>query len=142
MLLQGIDQIPAGSNGLLFTPYIVGERTPHPDANIRGSFIGMDAGHKLEHFGRAVMEGITFSLRESIDILRGAGKSSMSGLRPPLDSPGPISCTRSSLIRSATRLDTVALFSPVTSDTRARERGAWRRIKGQTIRHKTSYETA
>lgn len=75
VLLQGIDQVPAGSNGLLFTPYIVGERTPHPDANIRGSFIGMDAGHKLEHFGRAVMEGITFSLRESIDILRGAGKT-------------------------------------------------------------------
>lgn len=63
VLLQGIDQIPAGSNGLLFTPYIVGERTPHPDANIRGSFIGMDAGHKLEHFGRAVMEGITFATR-------------------------------------------------------------------------------
>ncbi|MDO7907860.1 xylulokinase [Paenibacillus sp. JX-17] len=73
-LLAGVDQIPPGSGGLLFTPYIVGERTPHPDANIRGSFIGMDAGHKLPHFARAVMEGITFSLRESIDILRDAGK--------------------------------------------------------------------
>lgn len=74
-LLGGIDGIPVGSGGLLFTPYIVGERTPYPDANIRGSFIGMDAGHKLPHFARAVLEGITFSLRESIDILRASGKT-------------------------------------------------------------------
>jgi len=73
-LLSGIGDIPAGSGGLLFTPYIVGERTPHPDADIRGSFIGMDAGHKLPHFARSVLEGITFSLRESIDILRASGK--------------------------------------------------------------------
>ncbi|KKO53050.1 xylulokinase [Paenibacillus sp. DMB20] len=74
-LLEGIDDIPAGSGGLLFTPYIAGERTPHPDADIRGSFIGMDAGHRLPHFTRAVLEGITFSLRESIDILRASGKT-------------------------------------------------------------------
>lgn len=74
-LLAGIGEVPPGANGLLFTPYIVGERTPHPDADIRGSFIGIDASHKLPHFARAVMEGITFSLRESIDILRAAGKT-------------------------------------------------------------------
>jgi len=73
-LLEGIEDIPAGSGGLLFTPYISGERTPHPDADIRGSFIGMDAGHTLKHFARAVLEGITFSLRESIDIIRESGK--------------------------------------------------------------------
>lgn len=73
--LAGIENIPAGSKGLLFTPYIVGERTPHPDADIRGSFIGIDAGHKPSHFARAVLEGITFSLRESIDILRESGKN-------------------------------------------------------------------
>lgn len=73
-LLSDIGSIPVGSGGLLFTPYIVGERTPHPDATIRGSFIGMDAGHKLPHFARSVLEGITFSLRESIDILRSSGK--------------------------------------------------------------------
>lgn len=73
-LLSGIADIPAGSGGLLFTPYIVGERTPHPDSSIRGSFIGMDAGHTLSHFARSVLEGITFSLRESIDILRDSGK--------------------------------------------------------------------
>lgn len=74
-LLSGIDAVPAGSKGLLFTPYLVGERTPHPDANIRASFIGVDAGHTLSHFGRAVLEGITFSLRESIDIIRESGKT-------------------------------------------------------------------
>lgn len=72
--LQGVDSIPAGSTGLLFTPYIVGERTPHPDADIRGSFIGMDSGHTQSHFARAVLEGITFSLRESIEIVRESGK--------------------------------------------------------------------
>lgn len=74
-LLGRMGDIPAGSEGLLFTPYLVGERTPHPDANIRASFIGLDAAHKLDHFVKAVIEGITFSLRESIDILRASGKT-------------------------------------------------------------------
>ncbi|MBO2945556.1 xylulokinase [Paenibacillus sp. F411] len=73
-LLSGVEAVPAGSSGLLFTPYIAGERTPHPDAKIRGSFIGMDVSHKLPHFTRAVLEGITFSLRESVELLRASGK--------------------------------------------------------------------
>ncbi|MDF2788301.1 MAG: xylB, partial [Neobacillus sp.] len=73
--LEGVDEVPAGSNGLLFTPYIVGERTPHPDSNIRGSFIGIDAAHERKHFARAVLEGITFSLNESIEIFRNSGKT-------------------------------------------------------------------
>ncbi|SEN85022.1 xylulokinase [Mesobacillus persicus] len=72
--LEGLSNVPIGSNGLLYTPYLVGERTPHADAVIRGSFIGMDASHKRIDFARAVIEGITFSLRESIDIFRKAGK--------------------------------------------------------------------
>ena len=74
-LLNGIDQIRPGANGLLFTPYIVGERTPHPDAVIRGSFIGIDGSHERIHFARAVMEGITFSLNESVHLFREAGKT-------------------------------------------------------------------
>ena len=74
-LLTGLDEVPVGANGLLFTPYIVGERTPHADAVIRGSFIGMDASHKRIDFARAVIEGITFSLNESIDIFRESGKT-------------------------------------------------------------------
>jgi len=73
-LLSDIHSVPAGSNGLLFTPYLVGERTPHADASIRASFIGMDSSHKRKDFTRAVLEGITFSLNESIDIFRRSGK--------------------------------------------------------------------
>lgn len=69
-LLDGIESIPPGANGLLFTPYLVGERTPHADALIRASFIGMDASHTKKHFTRSVLEGVTFSLRESLDIIR------------------------------------------------------------------------
>lgn len=72
--LEGIEDVPAGSNGLLFTPYVVGERTPHADSNIRGSFIGIDASHERKHFARSVLEGITFSLNESIEIFRESGK--------------------------------------------------------------------
>ncbi|WP_256761695.1 xylulokinase [Cohnella sp. WQ 127256] len=74
-MLEGIGDIPAGSKGLLFTPYIVGERTPHADAKIRGSFIGVDGSHTRAHFAKAVMEGITFSLNESIAMFRAAGKT-------------------------------------------------------------------
>lgn len=73
--VSDIEKIPSGSNGLLFTPYIVGERTPYPDANIRGSFIGMDSKHTRSHFIRAVIEGITFSLNDCIEIFRNAGKN-------------------------------------------------------------------
>lgn len=69
-LLAEIDEVPIGSNGLLFTPYLVGERTPHADALIRASFIGMDSSHTRRDFARAVLEGITFSLNESLEIFR------------------------------------------------------------------------
>ncbi len=64
-LLENVDQIPAGSDGLLFLPYISGERTPYTDSQIRGSFLGMDQSHTLSHFSRSVLEGITFSLKDS-----------------------------------------------------------------------------
>lgn len=73
-LLEQVDHVPIGSNGLLFAPYLVGERTPHADAEIRGSFIGIDGAHKQQDFVRAVMEGVTFSLHESIHIFRECGK--------------------------------------------------------------------
>lgn len=68
-LLTGIDQIAPGAEGLLFTPYIVGERTPYPDSQIRGSFIGIDTKHTLQHFAKAVLEGITFSLKDSQNLM-------------------------------------------------------------------------
>ncbi|KGA97529.1 D-xylulose kinase [Alkalihalobacillus alcalophilus ATCC 27647 = CGMCC 1.3604] len=74
LLLAGAKEVPVGSNGLLFTPYLVGERTPHADSAIRASFIGIDGSHERAHFVRAVIEGITFSLNESIEIFRSYGK--------------------------------------------------------------------
>ncbi len=68
-LLAEVYTVSPGSEGLLFTPYIVGERTPHFDSKIRGSFLGISARHKQKHFSRAVLEGITFSLRDSKDIM-------------------------------------------------------------------------
>ncbi len=73
-MVASAGEVKPGANGLLFTPYLVGERTPHADAQIRASFIGIDGSHEKKHFVRAVLEGITFSLRESIDIFRKAGK--------------------------------------------------------------------
>ncbi|MFD1414940.1 xylulokinase [Oceanobacillus jeddahense] len=73
-LLNKANNVAIGANGLLFTPYIVGERTPHVDASIRGSFIGVDSSHETKHFTRAVIEGITFSLNESVEIFRENGK--------------------------------------------------------------------
>ena len=62
--------IAAGSSGLLFLPYLNGERTPHADPNARGSFVGMNLTHTRGHMTRSVMEGITYALRDSLDIIQ------------------------------------------------------------------------
>lgn len=69
-LLSGIDQIDIGSDGLLFTPYIVGERTPYVDSKIRGSFIGLDTHHTQKHLAKSVLEGISFSLNDSLELMK------------------------------------------------------------------------
>lgn len=74
-LLAEVAEVPVGANGLLFTPYLVGERTPHVDSTIRSSFIGIDSSHERKDFVRAVLEGITFSLNESVEIFRKHGKT-------------------------------------------------------------------
>lgn len=71
-MLNNVYQIAPESNGLMFTPYIAGERTPHIDSQVRGSFIGIDTKHTFDHFARAVMEGITFSLKDSQMIMEQA----------------------------------------------------------------------
>ncbi len=65
--------IPPGADGLIFLPYLSGERTPHMDALARGSFIGLSAHHTRGHLARAVMEGVTFALREAFEISREMG---------------------------------------------------------------------
>jgi xylulokinase len=65
---------PAGADGLLFLPYLSGERTPHLDPFARGGFFGLTANHGLGHMTRALMEGVVFSLRESLDLMAEAGE--------------------------------------------------------------------
>ncbi|HEY0075336.1 MAG TPA: xylulokinase, partial [Abditibacteriaceae bacterium] len=54
--------VPAGSEGLLFLPYLTGERTPHPDPQARGAYVGLTVRHTKAHLGRAVLEGVAFGL--------------------------------------------------------------------------------
>jgi xylulokinase len=62
-------QAPPGAEGLVFLPYLTGERTPHLDPRARGAFFGLTSRHDLSHLTRAVMEGVAFSLRDSLEIM-------------------------------------------------------------------------
>ena len=66
-------EIEVGSNGLIFHPYLMGELTPHANPMLRGSFIGVSAGHTKAHFARAVMEGVAMSLLDCIQYLKEKG---------------------------------------------------------------------
>ncbi len=63
-------RVPAGCEGLLFLPYLTGERTPYPDPNARGVFFGLTARHSKAHMTRAVLEGVSFGLRDSLELMR------------------------------------------------------------------------
>ena len=65
--------VPAGSEGLTFLPYLYGERTPHADADARGVFFGISGKHKRGHFIRSVMEGVSFALRDSLELIKARG---------------------------------------------------------------------
>ncbi len=60
---------PAGTEGLLFLPYIAGERTPHADPDARGAFVGLSVRHDRGALVRAVLEGVAFGLRDSLDLI-------------------------------------------------------------------------
>ena len=66
-------RVPAGAEGLLFLPYLVGERTPHFDPEARGAFVGLTLRHGRAHAVRAIMEGVAFALRDSLEIMRELG---------------------------------------------------------------------
>lgn len=61
---------PPGCEGLLFLPYLMGERSPHLDPDVRGGWIGLTAAHEPRHFIRAILEGVAFSLRDTLEIIR------------------------------------------------------------------------
>jgi xylulokinase len=80
-LLAPAADIPAGSEGLLFLPYLTGERTPHPDPLARGAFVGLTVRHRKDHMTRAVLEGVAFGLRDSFELIKGAGLPSIEQVR-------------------------------------------------------------
>lgn len=69
-LVNEAAKISAGADNLLWTPYLMGERTPHVDPNVRASLIGLTASHTKAHVVRAILEGVAFSLRDSIEIFK------------------------------------------------------------------------
>lgn len=68
-------QVPIGADQLLFLPYLMGERSPILDETCRGAFIGLSAMHQRQHLIRAVMEGVSYSQRQCLDVLKGLGLS-------------------------------------------------------------------
>ncbi len=70
LLMNEAAKAPAGSNSLLFLPYLMGERTPHLDPEARGMWFGLTAVHTRSHLIRAILEGVAFSLRDSLEIFK------------------------------------------------------------------------
>lgn len=80
-IVAGAKDVPAGSDGLLFMPYLTGERTPYPDPLARGGFVGVTVRHSFPHFTRSVLEGVSFGLRDSFELIKGAGLKKIDHVR-------------------------------------------------------------
>jgi xylulokinase len=72
-LAEEAAKTPPGADGLLWTPYLMGERTPHLDPNARGALVGITAQHTRAHIIRAILEGVAFSLRDSLTLFQEIG---------------------------------------------------------------------
>jgi xylulokinase len=90
LLTQEAELAPAGSEGLFFLPYLTGERTPHFDPHAKGGWIGLTVRHGRQHLIRAVLEGATYAMRDSLELIREMGATitqvrlSGGGARNPL----------------------------------------------------------
>ncbi|MXW63984.1 MAG: xylulokinase [Bacteroidetes bacterium SB0662_bin_6] len=80
-LLDPARDVQPGAQGLLFLPYLTGERTPHADPMARGAFVGLTVRHESKHMTRSVLEGVAFGLRDSFEIMRSAGLTSIDQVR-------------------------------------------------------------
>lgn len=80
-LVATAKEIPPGAEGLLFLPYLTGERTPHADPNARGAFVGLTVRHGRDHMTRSVLEGVAFGLRDSFELMRKSGVKSIDQVR-------------------------------------------------------------
>ena len=80
-LVREAGNVPAGSNGLLFLPYLCGERTPHPDPLARGSWVGLTTRHSRAHLTRAVLEGVAFGLKDIFSLMQDVGMREIDQVR-------------------------------------------------------------
>lgn len=80
-LLQLESGIQPGSDGLIFLPYLTGERTPHPDPLARGAFVGLTIRHSFPHLTRSVLEGVAFGLRDSFELMKNIGLAEVHQVR-------------------------------------------------------------
>lgn len=90
LLTEEAREVPAGSEGLLWLPYLMGERTPHLDAFARGGWVGLTAKHARGHLVRSILEGVAFSLNDCLGIIESLGadiaavRASGGGAKSPL----------------------------------------------------------
>jgi xylulokinase len=80
-LVEPAGEVPPGSDGLLFLPYLTGERTPYPDPLARGAFVGLTVRHTRAHLTRSVLEGVAFGLRDSFELMKEAGLAAITQVR-------------------------------------------------------------
>jgi xylulokinase len=90
VLNREAQKISAGSSGLFFLPYLAGERTPHADPDARGCFVGLTLSHTRGHLARSIMEGVCYSMRDSLAVIKKLGvpvgriRASGGGSKSPL----------------------------------------------------------
>jgi len=80
-LVDEARDLPAGSEGLLFLPYLTGERTPHPDPLARAAWVGLTVRHTRAHMTRAVLEGVAFGIKDSFSLIQSAGLGAIEQVR-------------------------------------------------------------
>jgi xylulokinase len=90
ILTEEAAKIPSGSEGLIFLPYLSGERTPHADPDARACFVGLTLAHTRGHLVRSILEGVSYAMRDSLEIIQQLGvpvrqiRASGGGSKSPL----------------------------------------------------------
>jgi xylulokinase len=106
-MMEAAARVRPGSDGLIFLPYLTGERTPHGDPDARGAFFGLSLRHGPGHLTRSVVEGVCFALADSADIMRSLGvclqnvHATGGGARSPLWRTVLASALRSTVVEAA-----------------------------------------
>jgi len=80
-LVNEAAEVAPGSDGLLFLPYLCGERTPHPDPLARGSWVGLTTRHTRAHLTRAVLEGVAFGFKDMFSLMQDVGLGEIDEVR-------------------------------------------------------------